>query len=195
MQRETENEQAIDEAALVHFTGAMRTKLAQARDKGRGGWHDPAVCTPEFLADLLVGHLAKSNAGNFLDIAILAMMLHQRGADPAIMAPAVARNTENLLPWRPIAKAVKGGPAIWAKMREDLSILADRPDLEIWNGVEVPLHHPGTYQDADGRLWDHGWNIAASVGHGGFPDQWIAGWVPLRSHMGGWPPDDVVLMR
>ncbi len=40
----------------------------------------------EFLADLLRGHIGKGNAGNFEDIANLAMMLHQRGADPAVLS-------------------------------------------------------------------------------------------------------------
>jgi hypothetical protein len=169
----------IDEAALARFTQSMREKLAKSRAKGRDGWQDPALCPEERLAAMLVGHLPKGNPGNFLDLAILAMMLHDRGADPAILRAPLARGDLDQ-PWRPIEEAVKGGPAIWARLHADLSVRTGRPALEIWEGVQVPLRHPGTYTDEEGRVWDHGWNVAAPVGHGGFPDDWIAGWVPLR---------------
>lgn len=79
-------EQHPDDAAVDRFAIAMKAKLAAARRKGRGGWDDPEACSVEFLADLLVGHVGKGNPGNFEDIANLAMMLHQRGADPAALA-------------------------------------------------------------------------------------------------------------
>ena len=82
-------EQHPDDAAVDRFAIAMKSKLAAARDKGRGGWDDPEACSVEFLADLLVGHVGKGNPGNFEDIANLAMMLHQRGADPAVLAGKV----------------------------------------------------------------------------------------------------------
>ena len=75
-----------DDAAVDRFAKAMKAKMAAAREKGRGGWDDPNACSVEFLADLLVGHVGKGNQGNFEDIANLAMMLHQRGADPAVLA-------------------------------------------------------------------------------------------------------------
>ena len=75
-----------DDAAVDRFAIAMKAKMAAAREKGRGGWDDPNACSVEFLADLLVGHAGKGNQGNFEDIANLAMMLHQRGADPAVLA-------------------------------------------------------------------------------------------------------------
>lgn len=76
---------AVDEAALAAFADQMREKLARSREKGRNGWQDPALCPESRLAEMLVGHLPKGNPGNFLDIAILAMMLHLREADPAIL--------------------------------------------------------------------------------------------------------------
>lgn len=79
-------EQHPDDAAVDRFTTAMKSKLAAAREKGLGGWDDPNACSVEFLAELLVGHIGKGNTGNFEDIANLAMMLHQRGADPAVLA-------------------------------------------------------------------------------------------------------------
>ena len=75
-----------DDYAVERFAIAMKAKLADARAKGRGGWDDSSSCSVEHLAALLIGHIGKGNPGNFEDIANLAMMLHQRGADPAILA-------------------------------------------------------------------------------------------------------------
>lgn len=77
-----------DDEAVDRFATAMKVKLAAARAKGRGGWDDPSVCSVEFLAQLLVEHLGKGNAGTFEDVANFAMMLHQRGADPMVLAEA-----------------------------------------------------------------------------------------------------------
>jgi len=79
-------QQHPDDAAVDRFAAAMKAKLAAARAKGSGGWGDPNVCSVEFLAQLLVEHLAKGNAGTFEDVANFAMMLHQRGADPKVLA-------------------------------------------------------------------------------------------------------------
>lgn len=64
----------------MRFTDALRDKLAASRAKGRDGWHDPALCPEERLTEMFTGHLAKTNAGNLLDLAIIAMMLDARGA-------------------------------------------------------------------------------------------------------------------
>ena len=79
--------------------------------------------------------------------------------------------------WKPISEAPKDRSTIWAAFHLDLypEICPDREDLERWNGVQVPLRHPGLADDG----FDMGWGIAAPVGHGGFPDSWIAGWMPL----------------
>lgn len=79
--------------------------------------------------------------------------------------------------WQPIADAVKGAEPIWAIMRSDIypTLCPGRPDLERWNGVQVPLRHTGITEDG----FDIGWAIAAPVGNGGFPDEWIAGWMPM----------------
>ena len=82
--------------------------------------------------------------------------------------------------WRPIAEAPKDQTAIWVALRHDLypRVRPDRKDLEPWNGVQLPMRHHGVYE-RQGRTWDHGWSVAAPVGQGGFPDEWIAGWQPL----------------
>ena len=79
--------------------------------------------------------------------------------------------------WRPIGTAKKDRTVIWAVLRDDLfpGLHPEREDLARWNGVQVPLRHPGVCDDG----FDIGWNIAAPVGQGGFPDSWIAGWMPL----------------
>lgn len=87
------HEQHPDDAAVDSFAVAMKTKLAAAREKGRGGWDNPATCSVEYLADLLVDHVGKGNAGTFEDVANFAMMLHQRMADPAVLASAATLTT------------------------------------------------------------------------------------------------------
>ncbi|RMT23331.1 hypothetical protein ALP52_03169 [Pseudomonas amygdali pv. mori] len=74
-------DQHPDNQAVDEFAAAMKTKLAKARAKGRHGWNGSWVRDKQ-LAELLVEHIHKGNAGNFEDIANFAMMLHQRGADP-----------------------------------------------------------------------------------------------------------------
>jgi hypothetical protein len=72
-----------DDAAVNKFAVAMKEKLAQKRAEGRGGWDDPAQCSTQFLADLLLEHVCK---GDPLDVGNLAMMLWNRGA-PATALP------------------------------------------------------------------------------------------------------------
>lgn len=65
-----------DDAAVDAFAAAMKTKLAQKRAEGRGGWEDKAQCSQDRLSLMLRGHVAK---GDPVDVANFAMMLHQRG--------------------------------------------------------------------------------------------------------------------
>ncbi|MDR7119712.1 hypothetical protein [Rheinheimera soli] len=75
-----------DDIAVDNFAAAMKLKLAAARDKGRSGWDNKDLrSTGEHLAQQLIIHLSKANAGTFEDIANFAMMLHQRGEDPALL--------------------------------------------------------------------------------------------------------------
>ena len=85
--------------------------------------------------------------------------------------------------WLPIETAEKNGSVIWAALHPDIfpTICPERPDLERWNGLQICLRHTGLCDDG----FDIGWGVAAPVGHGGFPDKWIAGWQPLPD-----PPTD-----
>ena len=79
--------------------------------------------------------------------------------------------------WRPISGAPKDRTTIWAVFHPLVYpiVRPERPDLERWNGLQLPLRHPGLQPDG----FDMGWNLAAPVGHGGFPDEWIVGWMPM----------------
>lgn len=76
-----------DDFAVDRFAAAMKIKLAKKRDQGRGGWEDKAACSQADLSKMLVQHVAK---GDPVDVANLAMMLHQRGeliASPTASTP------------------------------------------------------------------------------------------------------------
>jgi len=73
-----------DDRAVDVFAVAMKTKLAKAREKGRGGWDDPAQCSVAYLQQLLQEHIAK---GDPVDVANFCMMLAHYGA-PTTQRPA-----------------------------------------------------------------------------------------------------------
>ena len=79
--------------------------------------------------------------------------------------------------WQPMATAKKGGEPIWAVIHPRLypDIEPERKDLARWNGVQIPIRHPGLCEDG----YDTRWSVAAPVGHGGFPDEWFVGWTSL----------------
>lgn len=65
-----------DDIAVDRFAAVMKAKLAEARQLGRGGWDDPAVCSRETLAKMLMNHTYR---GDPVDVANFCMMLHARG--------------------------------------------------------------------------------------------------------------------
>jgi len=104
--------QHSDDAAVDRFAAAMKAKLAVARAKGRGGWDDPNVCSVEFLAQLLVEHLGKGNTGTFEDVANFAMMMHQRGADPKVLAEAAPQPEQGGL-IKALEEIAAGEKTVW----------------------------------------------------------------------------------
>ncbi|NWF45428.1 hypothetical protein F3K02_09230 [Hydrogenophaga sp. D2P1] len=67
------DEQHPDDAAVDHFSVAMKAKLSAARAKGRGGWEN---CDPYVLSDMLRAHVEK---GDPRDVANFCMFLHMLG--------------------------------------------------------------------------------------------------------------------
>jgi predicted HAD superfamily Cof-like phosphohydrolase len=66
-----------DDDAVDNFAEAMKDKLAKKRADGRGGWEDSTDATMRArLSSMLRDHVMK---GDPVDVANLAMMLHQRG--------------------------------------------------------------------------------------------------------------------
>ncbi|RWB08745.1 MAG: hypothetical protein EOQ39_18970 [Mesorhizobium sp.] len=65
-----------DDRAVDSFSLTMKEKLAKTRAKGRFGWDDPDDCSIETLSQMLKDHVSK---GDPVDVANLAMMIHQRG--------------------------------------------------------------------------------------------------------------------
>jgi hypothetical protein len=76
--------------------------------------------------------------------------------------------------WQPIETAPKDGTRILVALKNPIPRIG-RDDLRLWDGLQFVARHPGLAADG----FDVGWNVAAPVGHGGFPDDWMAGWMPL----------------
>ena len=74
---------------------------------------------------------------------------------------------------RPIETAPKDGTRILVQFKSPIP--DDRPALRKWDGIPFVARHPGLADDG----FDRGWNFAAPVGMGGFPDEWLVGWWPL----------------
>lgn len=83
-----------DDHAVDRFAEAMKAKLKVSREKGRGGWNDPHQCSVEYLAKLLVEHVAK---GDSVDVGNLAMMLYQRCASHSVLSQAMYNYIEDRL--------------------------------------------------------------------------------------------------
>ena len=78
--------------------------------------------------------------------------------------------------WHPMDCAPKNGTSILLQLKNPIP-KESRDDLSIWAGIIFVGRHPGLCEDG----FDIGWNFAAPVGHGGFPDDWFVGWMPLPS--------------
>ena len=76
-------------------------------------------------------------------------------------------------PWRKMDSAPKDRTSVLLLLKNPIP--KDREDLRRWDGLQFVGRHPGLADDG----FDIGWNFAAPVGHGGFPDDWFIGWMPL----------------
>lgn len=75
--------------------------------------------------------------------------------------------------WQDISTAPKDGSRVLLLLKNLLPV--ERDDLDRWHGIPFVGRHPGICEDG----LDIGWNFAAPVGHGGFPDDWFEGWQPI----------------
>lgn len=90
--------------------------------------------------------------------------------DEAAAALQAALATLKAQQWHDISTAPKDSTPILVRLKDTL------PDRqENWVGRAFVASHPGLADDD----FDIGWSFAAPVGMGGFPDEWIAGWLPI----------------
>lgn len=85
--------EALDNAMVDALADAMKAKLARAREKGRGGWENPAECSVRDLWDMLIEHAHKPNL-DMVDVANLAGMVWWRLEhvlpDPTVLSEHLA---------------------------------------------------------------------------------------------------------
>lgn len=149
-----------DNAAVAAFSVAMRAKLAASREKGKGGWQDPAQCTVEYLAKLLVTAVLK---GDPVDVGNFAMMLHQRRASPAVLTQALLEYCQAAQPPLPDPGWTTEGEECWSANGEDFNcdtleeLLAENDQLKPGDTIHVgqAVHpDPANYADANDVIDD-----------------------------------------
>lgn len=101
-----------DDLAVDRFAQVMKDKLAKSREKGRGGWDNPEVCSVEDLGRMLLEHIGK---GDPVDVANFCMMLHERKGDVlrGAMMDYINRHNEAMEMFRKIEEA--GARGAWSK--------------------------------------------------------------------------------
>lgn len=122
-----------DDKAVDEFAAAMKAKLREKREQGRGGWDDPGQCEPRTLARMLLDHLHK---GDPVDVANFAMMLWHRngGNDLAFLAihyiPMGAVWTQHP---STMAEVISRARAVLSRIREIY-----RPEYVRWAAASQP---------------------------------------------------------
>lgn len=80
-------EQHPDDLAVDRFSAAMakkmKAKLAKKRGQGVTGWDDPEVCHIDYLVSLLLEQIHERAVLDPVDIANIAMMIHERAETPS----------------------------------------------------------------------------------------------------------------
>lgn len=114
-----------DDVSVDRFTSTMKAKLAKKRAEGWGGWQ---TTTAEFLSKLLREHVEK---GDPVDVANLAMMLHQNG-QRIVPQPA-------------------GTDAEIARLREALQEIADLPRPKFGVSVAQEIADNALKGNTDGQ--------------------------------------------
>lgn len=127
-----------DDIALDNFAAAMRGKLAISRYKGRAGWNTDNMTDSQLCSDL-IEHIGKGNEGTFEDVAIYAMMLHQRRASPTTLKLIFDIDRDTSTGERLEASAATIGKHV-------LQCIADRFPI----GGEWPLHARDLTDDDNG---------------------------------------------
>lgn len=141
-------QQHPDDAAVDAFATAMKAKLAKKRAEGRGGWQS---CDAAYLSDLLREHVEK---GDPVDVANLAMMLHQNRQSIQPAPQPQQQASEPLFWYRPIADGMYEGPvhnnSVGGKMLRD-----EKPgEWKPLHGAPQPQQIPEGYKTIIGRLLD-----------------------------------------
>jgi len=87
--------------------------------------------------------------------------------------------------WQPIETAPKNGTPVLLRFKDSLRAFdtSDEFRLERWQGLAFVGRHSGHTRND----YDMGWAFAAPVGHGGFPDAWLVGWMAIPN---GPTPED-----
>jgi hypothetical protein len=78
---------------------------------------------------------------------------------------------------RPMSEAPRDGTKILVLLKSPIpdGRRGDDEQAQRWDGLPFVARHPGVAADG----FDIGWQFAAPIGHGGFPDEWFVGWRPL----------------
>lgn len=88
-----------DNDAVDKFAFALKTKLAECRVKGKGGWNDPNDCGIQYLIDLF--HTEVLYKKDIVDIGNYAMMLFNRGVTvlPTPVSSGIVEASEMFVPF------------------------------------------------------------------------------------------------